>query len=49
MDFATRIAGMTNFRNVLVHAYLRINRDIVYEYLDKLEDSLVLRQSLFLG
>ncbi|MBI4614774.1 MAG: DUF86 domain-containing protein [Planctomycetes bacterium] len=34
-DFAQSIVGMAKFRNVLVHAYLRINREIVREYLDK--------------
>lgn len=37
-DFAQRIQGMANFRNVLVHAYLGINRDLVYDYLNRLED-----------
>ena len=29
---------MANFRNILVHAYLGINRQLVYEYLSRLED-----------
>jgi uncharacterized protein YutE (UPF0331/DUF86 family) len=37
-DFAQAIVGMANFRNILVHAYLGINREIVYEYLGKTED-----------
>ncbi|MCE7869395.1 DUF86 domain-containing protein [bacterium CPR1] len=37
-DFAQRIQGMANFRNVLVHAYLGINRNLVYDYLTRLED-----------
>jgi uncharacterized protein YutE (UPF0331/DUF86 family) len=38
MDFAREIVGMANFRNILVHTYLGINREIVYEYLGKTED-----------
>jgi len=37
-EFAQRIAGMANFRNVLVHAYLGINRNLVYDYLERLDD-----------
>ncbi|GMU54276.1 MAG: hypothetical protein AMXMBFR33_34220 [Candidatus Xenobia bacterium] len=37
-EFAQRIQGMANFRNVLVHAYLGINRDLVYDYLSRLDD-----------
>ncbi len=37
-EFAERIQGMANFRNVLVHAYLGINRQLVYEYLGRLDD-----------
>lgn len=37
-DFAQKIQGMANFRNVLVHAYLGINRELVYEYLSRLDD-----------
>ena len=29
---------MANFRNILVHAYLGINRDMVYSYLSELGD-----------
>lgn len=38
MDFAERIVGMANFRNILVHAYLKINRNIVYDMLAQLDD-----------
>ena len=38
MDFATKIAPMANFRNILVHAYLGINRELVYRYLGQVED-----------
>jgi uncharacterized protein YutE (UPF0331/DUF86 family) len=38
MEFADRIAGMANFRNILVHAYLKIDRKIVYRYLSRLDD-----------
>ncbi len=37
-DFAEKIVGMANFRNILVHAYLKIDRAIVYRFLDDLED-----------
>ncbi len=37
-SFVERIAGMANFRNILVHAYLGIDRKVVYRYLDRLED-----------
>ncbi|MBI3923968.1 MAG: DUF86 domain-containing protein [Armatimonadetes bacterium] len=37
-EFAVRIQGMAGFRNVLVHAYLGINRDMVYDYLSRLDD-----------
>ena len=37
-DFAEKIAPMANFRNVLVHAYLGINRELVYRYLGQLGD-----------
>lgn len=36
--FAKKIVGMINFRNILVHGYLRIDREIVYENLRELED-----------
>jgi len=38
MKFARRITGMINFRNILVHGYLRIDRAIVYENLKELHD-----------
>lgn len=37
-DFAKRIVGMANFRNILVHAYLQINRETVYQLLSDLGD-----------
>lgn len=37
-EFAERIVGMANFRNILVHAYLKINRNIVYDMLTRLDD-----------
>jgi uncharacterized protein YutE (UPF0331/DUF86 family) len=37
-EFAQRIAPMANFRNVLVHAYLGINRELVYKYLGQTQD-----------
>ena len=37
-DFAERIAPMANFRNILVHAYLGINRELVYQYLGQTGD-----------
>lgn len=35
--FAEEIVGMANFLNILVHAYLKINRKTVYALLSKLE------------
>ena len=37
-SFAQSIVSMGNFRNVLVHAYLHINRGIVYDCVQKVED-----------
>lgn len=37
-ELTGRIAGMAGFRNILVHAYLRINREIVHDYLSRLGD-----------
>ncbi len=37
-NFSREIVGMANFRNILVHAYLGINREIVYDYLGRTED-----------
>jgi len=37
-EFAQRIVGMANFRNILVHAYLNIKREIVYDMLERLDD-----------
>ncbi|MDP6353829.1 MAG: DUF86 domain-containing protein [Planctomycetota bacterium] len=37
-DFARSIVGMANFRNILVHAYLNINRSIVYDHLQQVSD-----------
>ncbi|MBI4601253.1 MAG: DUF86 domain-containing protein [Planctomycetes bacterium] len=36
--FAQRIAGMANFRNILVHAYLNIRRDVVHSKLAQVGD-----------
>lgn len=38
LEFAERIAPMANFRNILVHAYLGINRKLVFQYLGQLDD-----------
>jgi len=37
-DFAEAIAGMINFRNILVHAYLKIDRAIVFDHLNRLDN-----------
>ena len=37
-DFAERIVGMANFRNILVHAYLAIDRGIVHDHVQEVED-----------
>ena len=34
-DLASRLQGIAGFRNILVHAYLKINRILVYENLQK--------------
>ena len=36
--FADEISGMAGFRNILVHGYISIDRAIVYQSLDKLDD-----------
>ena len=38
LEFAEKISPMAQFRNVLVHAYLGINRDLVYKYLSQTDD-----------
>jgi uncharacterized protein YutE (UPF0331/DUF86 family) len=38
LEFAEKIAPMANFQNVLVHAYLGINRELVFRYLGQLGD-----------
>jgi uncharacterized protein YutE (UPF0331/DUF86 family) len=37
-DLANKIVGMANLRNILVHAYLRIDRDVLYEKLEMIDD-----------
>jgi len=34
-DFTHRLAGIAGFRNLLIHDYVRIDRQRVYEYLQK--------------
>lgn len=36
--FFKKIVGLVNFRNILVHTYLKIDRKIVYENLGHLDD-----------
>lgn len=36
--FAEHIIGMANCRNILVHAYLKIDRGIVFDMLTRVED-----------
>lgn len=38
VELSRRIAGVAGLRNILVHAYLRVDRSIVYDYLSRLED-----------
>lgn len=38
VGFARKIAGMIDFRNILVHRYLQIDRGIVYDNLRELND-----------
>lgn len=37
-EFAKKIRGMANFRNILVHGYVEIKQNLVYENLQKLDD-----------
>lgn len=37
-DFARHLAPMAGFRNILAHEYLAIDRDLVYEHLQRLDD-----------
>lgn len=37
-DFAQRILPMAGMRNILVHEYLKIDLDKIYQHLQKLED-----------
>jgi uncharacterized protein YutE (UPF0331/DUF86 family) len=38
VDFSKRMAPIAGFRNVLVHEYVAVNWDIVYENLQRLDD-----------
>lgn len=38
IEFAQKIKPMAGFRNILVHEYLKIDRNKVYEYTGKIED-----------
>lgn len=46
-EFARKIVGMANFRNILVHAYMKINRDLLYDMLRDLEDFREFARSVF--
>ena len=37
-DFAQKLAPMAGFRNILVHEYLDLDWDEVYQHLKQLED-----------
>lgn len=37
-DFAREIAPLAGFRNILVHEYIGLDWELVYDYLQKLED-----------
>ena len=37
-DFARKIAPIAGFRNILVHEYIGLDWDLVYEHLQRLED-----------
>ena len=39
-DFAARLAPLSGFRNILIHEYIAINWDLVYKYLQNLDDLL---------
>lgn len=38
LKFAKSIVGMANLRNILVHGYLKIDRTLLYENIQKLDD-----------
>lgn len=38
MDFARKLAPMAGLRNILAHEYMAIDWDLVYEYLQCLDD-----------
>ena len=38
LEFARRIRGMANFRNILVHGYVEIKIDLVYQNLQEIDD-----------
>ena len=37
-DFAQEISGMTGFRNILIHEYLKIDREKVYQNTQRVND-----------
>lgn len=37
-EFVSKIVGMANFRNILIHAYLKIDREIIYKNLQNISD-----------
>jgi len=43
-DFATKIFSMVSFRNILVHAYLKIDRSIVFDNLQELNDFIIFQE-----
>lgn len=36
--FAQSIVGMSNLRNILVHGYLKVDRELLYQKIQKLDD-----------
>jgi uncharacterized protein YutE (UPF0331/DUF86 family) len=38
VDFSQHLAPITGFRNILVHEYISVNWDLVYEKLQQLDD-----------
>jgi len=45
-DFATKIFSMVNFRNILVHAYLKIDQSIVYDHMQELNDFRIFQEHI---
>lgn len=38
LNFAQKIVGMANLRNILVHVYLKIDRSVLYQNIQRIDD-----------